>query len=68
MAAKINVQMQVSVQDGTTVTLVPTAVGAGSLARDLASPITQVVITMAARDTVVFDIVGRVFDVDLQRR
>lgn len=68
MASKIAVQMQVSAQDGTTVTMVPTAVGAGSSSRDLASPITQVVVTMAARDSQVFDIVGRVFDLELYRR
>jgi len=68
MAAKISVQMRVSAQDATTVTLVPTTVGATTLSRDLASPITQVVVTMAARDTQVFDIVNRVFDVELLKR
>jgi hypothetical protein len=60
--------MRVSAQDATTVTLVPTAVGDGTLSRDLASPITQVVLTMAARDTVVFDIVNRVFDISIEKR
>jgi hypothetical protein len=43
-------------------------VGAGTLSRDLASPITQVVLTMAARDTYVFDIVNRVFDIEIEKR
>jgi hypothetical protein len=68
MAAIVMTQMQVTAQDATTVTLLPTAVGAGSLNRDMASPITQIVLTMAARDTVVFDVVGRVFDIEIERR
>lgn len=68
MAANISVQMQVTAQDATTVTLQPTAVGSASLSRDLASPITQVVVTMAARDTTVFDVVGRVFDIEIEKR
>lgn len=68
MAAIVMTQMQVTAQDATTVTLQPTAVGAGSLNRDMASPITQIVVTMAARDTVIFDVVGRVFDIEIERR
>lgn len=69
MAAIFTGQYKVTAQDGTTVTLQPTDQGAGSLTRDTAAPVTQVVLTMAAgRDTIMFDIVGRVFDIELKRR
>jgi hypothetical protein len=68
MASTVQVQMQVSAQDGTSVTLIPAVVGSGSLKRDLASPITQIVLTMGARDTSVFDIVGRVFGIEIEKK
>jgi hypothetical protein len=66
MAAIVRGQFKVSAQDGTTVTLLPVA--GDKTQGDLASNITQIVVTMTARDTKYFDIVNRVFDIDLQKR
>ena len=66
MAAIVRGQFKVSAQDGTTVTLVPVA--GDKTKGDLADNITQIVITMGARDTKYFDIVNRVFDIDIQKR
>lgn len=66
MAAKIDrLRMRASAQDGTTVTLVPTA--GEKTAPDIASDITQIVITMGARDTKYFDIVERRYRVTIEK-
>lgn len=59
-------RMKVSAQDATTITLVP-EVGEKTVP-DLAAEITQVVITMTARDTKFFDIVNRRFNLELEKR
>lgn len=66
MAAIVKHRMKVTAQDGTTITLQP--VTGEKTVPDLASEITQIVITMTARDTKYFDIVNRVFDVKLEKR
>lgn len=67
MAAKIDrLRMRVSAQDATTVTLVPVA--GEKTVPDIASDITQIVITMGARDTKYFDIVERRFTISLEKQ
>ena len=66
MAAKIDrLRMRVSAQDGTTVTLVP--VTGEKTVPDLSDNITQIVITMGARDTKYFDVTNRHFRVTLDK-
>jgi len=60
-------RFRVSAQDATTVTLLPVAGTTGS-GLGLASPLTQIVLTMAARDTYVFDIVERQFNIIIERK
>ena len=62
--ANLHKQYKVSAQDATTATLIPVT---GSLTGG-STPITQIVVTMGARDTTIFDIVGRVFEVSFERK
>ena len=64
---QLQLRMRVSAQDGTTVTLVPKT-GVDSKAGALASGITQMVITMAARDSQVFDVTNREFTFELSSK
>src|SRR5262245_40128872 len=66
MASKVRGQFKVTAQDGTTVTLQPVA--GDKTKGDLADNITQIVLTMGARDTRFFDIVNRVFEIDLLKK
>ena len=66
MAAQVRGQFKVSAQDGTTVTLVP--VTGDKTKGDLSDNITQIVLTMGARDTKYFDIVNRVFEITIQKK
>lgn len=67
MAAVIRDRYRVNAQDATTVTLQPVA-GTTSVP-DLADKISQIVITFTnARDTKVFDIVERVFEIKIEKR
>lgn len=73
MAAIYKQRFKVTAQDGTTITLQPIAGNAGSgstyaKSRDLASDVTQIVITMTARDTKYFDVLNRVFDIKVEKR
>ena len=63
---EIQQRMRVSAQDGTTVTMVPAA--GESTVPDTASGITQIVVTMGARDTVLFDVTNREWEMVLRRR
>ena len=67
MAAIVRDRFRVSAQDGTTVTLQP-VVGSTTVP-DLADKISQIVLTFTnARDTKFFDIVERVFDIEIEKR
>lgn len=66
MAAKVKGLFRVSAQDATTVTLLPVA--GDKTVGDLADNITQIVVTMGARDTKYFDIVERRFQVSLDKK
>ena len=66
MAAKVRGQFKVSAQDGTTVTLVP--VTGDKTKGDLADNITQIVLTMGARDTKYFDVTNRVFEISISKK
>jgi len=61
----IQQRFKVTAQDATTVTLEPVV---GTVPGGTVSPITQIVLTQTARDTVVFDIVNREFDITLERK
>lgn len=63
---EIREQMKVTAQDATTVTLQPQA--GLSTQGDSASGISQIVLTMGARDTVLFDVTNREWEVVLRRR
>jgi hypothetical protein len=66
MAAKIDrLRMRASAQDGTTVTLVP--VDGEKTVPDIASDISQIVVTMGARDTKFFDITNRRYRVTIEK-
>jgi hypothetical protein len=67
MAAVTRDRYRVSAQDATSVTLLP-VVGSTSVP-DLADKISQIVITFTtARDTKFFDIVERVFEIEIEKR
>lgn len=67
MAAIVRDQFKVSAQDATTVTLVPVA--GGTTVPDLADKVSQIVITFTnARDAKYFDIVNRVFELQIEKR
>jgi len=61
----IQQRFKVTAQDGTTITLQPVA---GTVPGGTVSPISQIVITQTARDTVVFDIVNREFDIQIEKK
>ena len=66
MASKVRGQFKVTAQDGTTITLQP--VTGDKTKGDLADNITQIVLTMGARDTKYFDIVNRVFEIGITKK
>ena len=67
MASRVRGQFKVTAQDGTTVTLQP--VTGDKTKGDLADNISQIVLTFgSARDTKYFDIVNRVFEVQIDKK
>lgn len=64
---KVEQRMRVSAQDATTATLVP--VDGETSVPDTSDKITQIVVTFAAaRDTQLFDVTNRQFDVALEKK